>query len=157
MINTGLTKTQKEKDKESLSNGKDYSLILGNYILECLYEEFLNKHQSLNLLNTTQKSTMYMPRSSICNITIKAPKYDTAEFIRTGAITYVGGSYAQKLDKEGSSFYKYKVQHSPSEPKKNWRKVIVAPKNHQNYVSKIVYSAIFKLTQLVGNQNIEVS
>ena len=101
-------------------------------ILRKLQEEFAVKHLSKNLINTVMIEVI----GDEIKIHIPAQTYNMLEYKRTGAVVHTShGSYASKLDEEGSSFMTY-----PNDTRKGSFKT--KPGNHKGYINKIINSAI---------------
>lgn len=101
-------------------------------ILDKIKEEFETKHMSGNLVNTIEiKNT----QDSI-SIVIPARTYNMLMFQTKGVVIHTShGSYASKLDKEGSQFYVY-----PNGTRKGSKRV--KPGNHKGFIDKVVDEAV---------------
>lgn len=112
--------------------GEKELAMLANIIIRMLNEEFKNKHLSGNLINTIE---IEMGGDEI-NIRIPAQTYNMLKFQEKGVVIHTShGSYASKLDEEGSSFMVY-----PNGEKKGSHRV--SPRNHIGYIDKIINGAI---------------
>ena len=99
--------------------------LLGKIILRKLNEEFDLKHLSGNLIRTIRVESS----SDEIKIHIPAEIYDVLEYKRRGVVVPTGeGSYASKLDIEGSSYMVGSKRYSPH--------------NHIGYINKVVNEAI---------------
>ena len=106
--------------------------MLSFIILRKLQEEFEIKHLSKNLINTVR---IEMLEDEI-KVNIPAQTYNMLEFKRSGVIVHTShGSYASKIDEEGSSFMIY-----PNDTKAGSFRTY--PRNHKGYVNRIINSAI---------------
>lgn len=75
---------------------------LKDIIIENLKKEFEVKHLSKNLINTIYVEEV----NGEIRINIPAKTYDILTYKKKGVIIYTGkGSYAEKLNKEGSHYY----------------------------------------------------
>lgn len=105
---------------------------LAMIIVKKLQEEFRIKHLSGNLVNTIQIVNL----QDRVQVIIPAQTYNMLLFQTKGVVVHTShGSYASKLDKEGSSFMTY-----PNGSRKGSRRI--KPGNHQGYVDKIVDEAV---------------
>lgn len=101
-------------------------------ILEKLKEEFQTKYMSKNLVNTVEVKN----QDDKIEIIIPAKVYNMLKFQKEGVVIHTGkGSYASKLDKEGSEFYAY-----PQGTKKGSKRV--KPGNHKDYVDRVIEKAV---------------
>ena len=106
--------------------------MLANIIVRNLQEEFDVKHLSGNLINTmTVTST-----GGEIQINIPAQTYNMLLFQEKGVVVHTShGSYASKLDEEGSSFMVY-----PNGSRKGSHRI--SPRNHKGYIDKIIELSI---------------
>ena len=119
--------------------------LLSNIILRKLREEFSVKHLSGNLINTIQIEKS----ADEIKISIPAQTYNMLLYQEKGVVVHTShGSYASKIDEEGSSFMVY-----PNDGRKGAYRVY--PRNHKGYVDKVINSAIQEWTSLIGRQNVE--
>ena len=106
---------------------------LANIIICKLQDEFQEKHLSGNLINTIE----IIINDKDIRIEIPAPTYNMLKYQQEGVIVHTNhGSYASKLDIEGSSFMIY-----PNEGTRagSFR---IYPGNHQGFVDKVLKKAI---------------
>ena len=105
---------------------------LANIIIRNLKEEFAVKHLSKNLINTI---VVEMASDEI-KIHIPAQTYNILLYQSKGVVIHTShGSYASKLDEEGSSFMVY-----PNGPRSGSKRI--SPRNHQGYIDKIINLSI---------------
>ena len=111
-----------------MARGERELKLLSEIIVKNLLEEFAMKHLSGNLMESITVETL----GDEINIHIPAETYNMLEFFRTGAIvkTYKG-SYASKLDEEGSSFNIYPNGERKGSFRANYG-------NHKGYVERII-------------------
>ena len=122
--------------------GEDELRKLAEIIIRKLKEEFALKHLSGNLANTI---TVEMASDEI-NIRIPAQTYNMLKYLEKGVVIHTShGSYASKLDEEGSSFMVY-----PGGSKKGSHRV--SPRNHVGYIDRIINSSIQEWKGLVGGK-----
>lgn len=122
--------------------GEEELRKLGEIIIRKLKEEFAIKHLSGNLVNTI---TVEMASDEI-NIRIPAQTYNMLKYLEKGVVIHTShGSYASKLDEEGSSFMVY-----PEGSRKGSHRV--SPRNHKGYIDKIINSSIQEWKGLVGGK-----
>lgn len=115
---------------------------LAEIIVAKFKEEFRDKHLSGNLINTLEVSV----ESGKIVINIPAKTYNMLLFQQKGIIVHTShGSYAEKLDREGSSFMVYH---------KNTRKgsFRISPRNHIGYIDRVVNSALLEWKSSSGNK-----
>lgn len=116
---------------------------LANIIVSNLKEEFEIKHLSKNLINTIKISY----NNEEVRIEIPAQTYNMLLYQQQGVVVHTShGSYASKLDKEGSSFMVY-----PGEGRKGSYKT--EPGNHKGYIDKIIHKS---LSQFIAQEHLEV-
>jgi hypothetical protein len=97
-----------------------------------LQDEFQEKHLSGNLIRTVD---VIIDEDNI-RIEIPAPTYNMLKYQKEGVVVHTNhGSYASKLDIEGSSFMIY-----PNDSRKGSFRI--HPGNHQGFVDKVLKSAI---------------
>ena len=101
-------------------------------ILEKIKEEFQSKHMSGNLVNTIEiKNT-----PETIEIHIPAKTYNMLTYQTQGVVIHTNrGSYASKLDKEGSEFYVY-----PNGTRKGSKRI--KPGNHKGFIDRVIDEAI---------------
>ena len=105
---------------------------LANIIIRNLKEEFAVKHLSKNLINTI---VVEMASDEI-KIHIPAQTYNILLYQSKGVVIHTShGSYASKLDEEGSSFMVY-----PNGTRSGSKRI--SPRNHQGYIDKIINLSI---------------
>lgn len=114
--------------------------LLSNIILRKLNEEFDLKHLSGNLIRTIRVESS----SDEIKIHIPAEIYDMLEYSKRGVVIPTGeGSYASKLDIEGSSYTIGNKKYSP--------------RNHIGYINKIINDSIMEWTSMLpGGSQIRV-
>ena len=101
-------------------------------ILQKIQEEFDVKHLSGNLMNTIEVNNT----DDSIQIIIPAKTYNMLLFQTKGVVVHTSnGSYASKLDEEGSSFNVY-----PHGTRKGAKRI--SPGNHKGYVDRIVNEAV---------------
>lgn len=101
-------------------------------ILDKFKEEFAIKHLSMNLVNTIEVHN----NPDGIQIVIPAKTYNMLLYQTQGVVVHTShGSYASKLDKEGSQFYVY-----PNGARKGSKKI--KPGNHKGYVDRVINEAI---------------
>ena len=102
--------------------------LLSDIIIKNLKEEFALKHLSRNLINTIRIEAA----SDEIKIHIPAQTYNMLLFQTKGVVVHTShGSYASKLDEEGSSFMTY-----PKGTRKGSKRI--SPRNHKGYIDKII-------------------
>lgn len=105
---------------------------LANYIIEELKREFSVKHLSKNLINTVK----VLDEGDEIRIEIPARTYNMLKYQKEGVVVYTShGSYASRLDKEGSSFNIYPNSNRTG----SFR---LKTGNHIGYVDKIINNAL---------------
>jgi len=100
-------------------------------IVKKIKEEFQSKHLSGNLANTVEIVNM----DDKIQVIIPAKTYNMLTYQTKGVVIHTHGSYAAKLDEEGSSFMAY-----PNGTRKGSKRV--KPGNHKGYVEKVINEAI---------------
>ena len=106
---------------------------MATFVKNALVNEFAPKHLSNNLLNTIQIN--FVDESKI-QVSIPAQTYNMLLFQHKRVVVHTShGSYASKLDIEGSSFFVY-----PNESRSGSYKVY--PKNHIGYIDRVINEAI---------------
>jgi len=119
---------------------------LAALIVQKLKEEFAIKHLSKNLVNTIKVEKM----GDEIKIYIPAQTYNMLLYQTKGVVVHTShGSYASKLDKEGSQFYSY-----PNGSRKGSKRV--SPRNHKGYIDKVINEAIAEWSSSVGRENMKV-
>ncbi len=117
--------------------------LLARIIIRNLKHEFALKHLSGNLARTIKVSRN---ANNQISIHIPAQTYNMLVYQKTGVIVYNGqGSYASKLDTEGSKFFVYP---------KNMRSgsFQIKPGNHKGYINKIINESIVEWNGMVGHK-----
>lgn len=105
---------------------------LAEYIIEELKREFSVKHLSKNLIKTIKLINV----GNEVRIEIPARTYNMLKYQKEGVIVYTNhGSYASKLDKEGSNFNIY----TGNSRKGSFR---LKTGNHVGYVDKVINNAV---------------
>ena len=118
--------------------------ILSNFIMAELNQEFEKKHLSKNLIKTVK----VIEQEGEIRIEIPAQTYNMKKFLQDGVVIHTShGSYASKLDKEGSSFMAY-----PGQTRAGSRRI--SPGNHKGFVDKIIASA---LTKFMAEKNLMIA
>ena len=116
--------------------------LLARIIVEKLREEFSIKHLSGNLINTIKVENL----GNEIKIHIPAQTYNMLLYQSKGVVVHTShGSYASKIDEEGSSFMIY-----PGETRSGSFRV--NPRNHKGYVNKVIDSAIREWRGTLGNK-----
>jgi len=106
--------------------------MLANIIVRRLQEEFDAKHLSGNLVNTITVTNI----GGEIQINIPAQTYNMLLFQQKGVVVHTSnGSYASKLDEEGSSFMVY-----PQGTRKGSYRI--SPRNHKGYIDRILELSI---------------
>lgn len=106
---------------------------------ECLQlaikKEFAYKHLSKNLVNTVKISVNL---DGGLSVEIPAETYNMYKYFKDKVVVPSGrgGSYASRLDEEGSAFMVYWSTAHQSKRKK------VEPRNHIGYIEKVVNDAL---------------
>ena len=114
--------------------------LLASIIVKKIKEEFSVKHLSKNLVNTITVEEM----AGEINIRIPAQTYNMLLYQEKGVVIHTShGSYASKLDEEGSSFMVY----PNGERKGSYR---INPRNHKGYIDKVIAEAIREWEGLIG-------
>lgn len=112
--------------------GEEELELLASIIYKNLQEEFEAKHLSGNLLNTITIENL----GGEINIKIPAQTYNMLLYQSKGVVVHTShGSYASKLDEEGSSFMVY-----PEGTRKGSHRIY--PRNHKGYIDKVISLAI---------------
>ena len=120
--------------------------LLSNIIIRRLKEEFSIKKLSGNLINTI---TVEQGENDI-KINIPAQTYNMLLYQSKGVVVHTShGSYASKLDEEGSEFYVY-----PEGTRKGSR--LIKPHNHKGYINKVINEAIQEWQRTIKNKVIKV-
>ena len=115
---------------------------LASIIMKKIEEEFAVKKMSGNLVRTVEIKAS----ADSIEISIPAPTYNMLEFQRRGAIVHTyHGSYASKLDKEGSEFFVY-----PNGEHKGSHKIY--PRNHIGFVDRVIREAVDEWTAMNSNK-----
>lgn len=119
---------------------------LATLIVNKLKEEFTQKHLSGNLLKTITIERM----GDQINIIIPAKTYNMLLYQTQGVVVHTShGSYASKLDEEGSSFMIY-----PSGTRKGSKRI--KPGNHKGYIDNIIDNAIQEWSSMIGREKVKV-
>ena len=119
---------------------------LARLIIEKLKEEFAIKHLSKNLINTITVENL----GDEIKIHIPAKTYNMLLFQTKGVVVHTNhGSYASRLDEEGSQFYSY----SKGTRKGSNR---ISPRNHKGYVDKVINQAIREWSSMIGVNKVKV-
>lgn len=125
-----------------MKHGENELRKLAEIIIRKLKEEFAVKHLSGNLVNTI---VIEMAGDEI-NIRIPAQTYNMLKYLEKGVVIHTShGSYASKLDEEGSSFMVYPGGRRLGSHR-------VSPKNHIGYIDRIINSSIQEWKGLVGGE-----
>ena len=126
--------------------GKKELEALAATIVNKLKEEFSVKHLSGNLLNTIKIENF----GDEIKIYIPAKTYNMLLFQTKGVVVHTtNGSYASKLDEDGSKFYTY-----PNGARKGAK--IAQPGNHKGYVDSIINKAISEWSSMLDKNKIKV-
>lgn len=119
--------------------------LLASIIVRNLKEEFNIKHLSKNLISTIVIEKMV----DEINIRIPAQTYNMLLYQSKGVVVHTShGSYASRLDEEGSSFMVY-----PEGTRKGAHRV--SPRNHRGYVDKIITKSIREWEGIIGREKIK--
>lgn len=113
---------------------------LAQIIVKKLQEEFAVKRMSGNLIKTIQVEE----QEGDIKIIIPAKTYNMFLYQTEGVVVHTSnGSYASKLDTEGSSFmvYPYGIRKS------SYR---VNPGNHKGYIDKIIQESLAEWVEKSG-------
>ena len=106
--------------------------LLANIIVANIKEEFEIKHLSKNLVNTISVEML----GDEIKIHIPAQTYNMLLYQHKGVVVHTShGSYASKLDEEGSSFMIY-----PNDTRSGSFRT--SPRNHKGYIDKVINQAI---------------
>lgn len=112
---------------------RNYADELGLCIYTALKKEFGEKHLSGNLLKTIQ---VISTGDGDYIIRIPAETYNMLLYQKEGVIVHTShGSYAKKLDEEGSSFMVY-----PNDNRKGSYRI--NPGNHKGFVDRVIKEAL---------------
>lgn len=124
------------------STGQESITILANYIIEEIKNDFAIKKMSGNLVNTI----VVEKKKGEIAVRIPAQTYNMLLFQTKGVVVHNNkGSYASRLDKEGSSFISY-----PNGTRKGAKRV--SPRNHKDFVDKAIQRAIIKWRNKIGSK-----
>lgn len=119
--------------------------LLAQIIVRRIKEEFADKRMSGNLINTISVEKL----EDRIDIKIPAEIYNMLEYQRSGTIIHTNkGSYASKLDEEGSSFMVY-----PNKTRKGAYRV--KPGHHKGFVNKVVNESIQEWSSQLQKMSIE--
>ena len=107
-------------------------MLLANLIVENIKKDFEQKHLSGNLANTIEIAKT----DTGIQVIVPAEKYNMSMYMKKGVVLHTGtGSYASKLDEEGSVI-RFPRSGGPGRPKE--KKI----GNHKGYVEKSISDAI---------------
>lgn len=113
---------------------------LANLIVKYLQAEFEEKHLSGNLVNTIEVNYL----NGAIQVHIPAKTYNMLMYQMKGVVIHTShGSYASKIDKEGSEFYVY-----PQGGRKGSK--LIKPHNHKGYVEDVIDQAVSSWLALKG-------
>ena len=119
--------------------------MLASIIVRKIKEEFSLKHLSGNLTNTI---TVEMLGDEI-KINIPAQTYNMLKYLEKGVVIHTShGSYASKLDEEGSTFMVY-----PEGSRKGSHRI--NPRNHIGYIDRVINESIREWTGLIGREKVK--
>ena len=119
--------------------------LLASIIVKNLKEEFRLKHLSGNLVNTIVVEEM----ADEINIRIPAKTYNMLLYQEKGVVVHTShGSYASKLDEEGSSFMVY-----PNGERKGSHRI--SPRNHRGYIDRVITASVREWEGIIGKENIK--
>ena len=119
--------------------------LLASIIVKNLKEEFALKHLSGNLVNTIKIEKM----GDEINIHIPAQTYNMLLYQSKGVVVHTSnGSYASKLDEEGSSFMVY-----PNGKKSGSKRI--SPRNHKGYIDKVINKSIREWKGMLGELKVK--
>lgn len=106
--------------------------LLAEIVVKNIKAEFEIKHLSRNLVNTMRIENL----GNEIKIYIPAQTYNMLLFRQKGVVVHTShGSYASKLDQEGSSFMIY-----PGDTRKGSFRT--KPGNHKGFVEKVIQESI---------------
>ena len=131
----------------SLSNSYKEEILtsLSNIIIQNLKEEFSRKKLSGNLINTIEVEIS----SDEVKIHIPAKTYNMLLFQTKGVVVHTNnGSYASKLDEEGSSFMVY-----PQGTRKGSHRV--NPRNHIGFIDRVINKSIREWRSTLSEKNVK--
>ena len=112
--------------------GEPELALLASIIVRKINEEFDAKHLSGNLINTLKVTNI----GNEIEIDIPAQTYNMLLYQSKGVVVHTShGSYASKLDEEGSSFMVY-----PNGTRKGAHRI--RPGNHKGYIDRIIDESI---------------
>lgn len=105
---------------------------LAEIIVQKIKEEFEHKHLSRNLMNTVQ----IIATDDSIKVEIPAKTYNMLLYQTKKVVVHNGkGSYASKLDTDGSQFFVY-----PKGTRKGSYRI--APHNHEGFVDSVIELAV---------------
>lgn len=114
--------------------GEEELRKLAEIIVNNLKKEFEIKHLSGNLINTIKIENMI----DEIRIHIPAKTYNMLLYKQKGVVVHTShGSYASKLDKEGSSFMVYPNGTRAGSHRET-------PGNHKGYIDKVINKSILE-------------
>lgn len=118
---------------------------LAEIIIKNLKEEFSVKHLSKNLINTIVVESA----NDEIKIHIPAQTYNMLLYQTKGVVVHTShGSYASKLDEEGSSFIDY-----PNGQRKGSKRI--SPRNHKGYINEVINKSIREWRGLLQNMKVQ--
>lgn len=123
-----------------MSNFSKQTKNLIDYIYDNIKQEFEEKHLTGNLMKSmyiTQDNEGY-------HLHIPAEIYDIEKFWKEGVVVKKNtGSYASKLDTEGSEFDLYWKDKETGK----WKHKHMEPRNHKGFVDDAIDEAIRKVVE----------
>ena len=126
--------------------GKKELEKLADLIVQKLKEEFSVKHLSGNLINTIKVEKL----GDEIKIHIPAQTYNMLLYQTKGVVVHTNnGSYASRLDEEGSEFYSYSKGVRKGSKK-------IKPGNHKGYVDNIINKAISEWSSMIGKNKVKI-
>jgi hypothetical protein len=116
--------------------------VLADLIVQNIKADFESKKMSGNLMNTIQ----VLENENGIEIVIPARTYNMLLYQTQKVIVHTShGSYASKLDKEGSSFFKY-----PYKTRKGSYRV--SPRNHIGFVDKAINQGLDDYLRTISSE-----
>ena len=120
--------------------------LLASIVKKKIEDEFAIKKLSGNLVKTIE----IIQSQDKVEIVIPAPTYNMLLYQSKGVVVHTyRGSYASKLDKEGSEFFVY-----PNGTRKGSHKI--APHNHINFVERVINEALQEWYGQLGQKYQEI-
>ena len=118
-------------------------MLLANLIIENIKKDFEQKHLSGNLMNTI---AIEKTADSV-QIVVPAEKYNMSLYMRKGVVVHSGtGSYASRIDEEGSIIRFPRQGGGPGRPKE--KKI----GNHKGYVDASIRNALETWRNMIADK-----